>query len=431
MNWDLLGRLLLDLAVIIAVTLPLGFLARRLGQPAVIGEIAGAVLLGPTLLHGQLTEGLFQAGTRPSLQLIADIGVCAFMFLVGLGLDRTLLSGQGRLAGTVSLSSIALPFGLGTLLALYLLGSRPVVNEPAFVLFLGTAMSVTAFPVLARILTDRGLIRTPIGGIALAVAAVDDVVAWTLLALVAALAGGGDDPWTLLLALPYAAGMIWGVRPLLAKLARRRTATGRSSRIAGAAVLVAVPAGVLLSAKATDLLGLHLIFGAFLFGAVLPREAAPVLRRKALPLLERLCSLLLMPVFFGLAGMKVDLSSMDAMAWGQLGLILLVAVGGKFGGAYIGARANGVHPRHSTVLAILINTRGLTELIVLSVGLQIGVLSQQLYSLMVVMALLTTAMTGVVLRFVYPPELVRRDAAENDRTPASGGAARAALTDRP
>ncbi|MFG2351967.1 cation:proton antiporter domain-containing protein [Streptomyces phaeochromogenes] len=413
MNWELPGQLLLDLAVIITVAHLFGAVARRLGQPVVIGEIVGAILLGPTLLHGELTEGLFRAGTRPTLQLMADIGICAFMFLVGLGVDRTLLSGQGRLAGTVALSSIALPFGLGTVLALYLLGSHPASHEPVFVLFLGTAMSVTAFPVLARILTDRELIHTPIGGIALAVAAVDDVVAWTLLALVAALADGAGDPWRLLLALPYAGCMIWVVRPLLAGLVRRRAAAGRSSRAAGAAVLVVVPAGVLLSAKATDLLGLHLIFGAFLFGAVLPREGAPGLRRRALPWLERLCSLLLLPVFFALAGMKVDLSSMDATAYGELGLILLAAIGGKFGGAYLGARANGVHARHATVLAVLVNTRGLTELIVLSVGLQIGVLSQQLYSLMVVMALITTAMTGVVLHFVYPPEQVRRDVAGN------------------
>ncbi len=177
-------------------------------------------------------------------------------------------------------------------------------------------------------------------------------------------------------------------------------------------------AGVWLSAAVTDRLGLHLIFGAFLFGAVLPGDGAPALRRKALPVLERVCSTVLLPVFFMVAGLKVDLSSVDAVAYGELGLILLVAVGGKFLGAFLSARAVGVQSRHSVVLAVLINTRGLTELIVLSVGLQIGVLDQRLYSLMVVMALATTAMAGPLLRLVYPPERVRQDLAVADRTVA-------------
>ncbi|MFK0112041.1 cation:proton antiporter [Streptomyces sp. NPDC091217] len=409
------GRLILDLAVIVTLARLLGAAARRLGQPAVIGEIIGGILLGPTLFHGELTQALFPAEVRPSLKFVADVGVCVFMFLVGLGLDRGLLTGQGRLAVTVSLSSTALPFGLGALLALYLLGDHPASHELAFVLFLGTAMSVTAFPVLARILTDKGLIRTPIGGVALAVAAIDDVLAWSLLAAVAALAGGAANPWLVVLALPYAAVMLWAVRPLLARLAERRAAAA-GGRAAGAAVLIAVPAGLWLSATVTDRLGLHLIFGAFLFGAVLPRTGAPRLRRRALPLVERVSSAVLLPVFFMIAGLNVDLSSMNATACAELGLILLVAIGGKFGGAFLSARAIGVRPRHSVVLGVLINTRGLTELIVLTVGLQVGVLDRRLYSLMVVMALITTAMAGVVLRFVYPPERVRQDLAAQDRT---------------
>jgi Kef-type K+ transport system membrane component KefB len=227
--------------------------------------------------------------------------------------------------------------------------------------------------------------------------------------------------------------MLWGVRPLLAKLAQRRAATGPNGRVARAAVVVAVAAGLWLSATVTDRLGLHLIFGAFLFGAVLPREGAQALRRKALPVIERACSVLLLPVFFMVAGLNVDLSSMDAVAYGELGLILLVAIGGKFGGAFLSARAIGVRPRHSVVLAVLINTRGLTELIVLSVGLQIGVLDKRLYSLMVVMALITTAMAGVLLHFVYPPERVRQDLVLRDRTASSGteGSADPAVPARP
>jgi Kef-type K+ transport system membrane component KefB len=414
-------RLLLALVVIIASARLLGALARRLGQPAVIGEILGGILLGPTLFGGAVTEAVFPADVRPTLSTLASIGVCVFMFLVGLHLDHDMLRGQGRITATVSLSATVLPFGLGALLALYLAANHPSDNRLAFVLFLGTAMSVTAFPVLARILTDRGLINTPIGGLALACAAVSDVLAWSLLAVVAALAGGGGDPWRVLLVVPFAALMLKVVRPLLARLAGRRPARNQPtrrrlvrSRLAGAAVLVAVAAGVLLAAGATQWMGLHWIFGAFLFGAALPAEGAVALRERALPWIEKVSSLVLLPVFFVVAGIKVNLSGWDGVALGELGLILLVAIAGKGVGAFAGARVTGVRPRHATVLAILINTRGLTELVVLIVGLQLGVLDQSLYSLMVVMALVTTAMAGVLLRLVYPPDRVRQDLAARE-----------------
>ena len=403
--------LLLALVVIFVAARLGGVVARRLGQPAVIGEIVIGILLGPTLFGGAVTAAVFPAEVRPTLATLASVGVSVFMFLVGLHLDHRLLRGQGRIATTVSSSAIALPFGLGALLALYLVQHHPTTNRLAFVLFMGTAMSITAFPVLARILTDRGLIDTPIGGLALACAAVDDVVAWSLLAGVAALDDGGDGPWRVLLVIPFAALMLKVVRPFLARLAAGRPARGVP---AGAGVLVAVAVGLTLSALATEWMGLHAIFGAFLFGVVMPREGAAALRERALPWIEKVSSLVLLPVFFIVAGIKVNLSGLDGGALGELALILLVAIGGKCTGAFAGARVNGVRTRHSIVLALLINTRGLTELIVLTVGLQIGVLDQSLYSLMVVMALVTTAMAGVFLRFVYPPALVRRDTAARD-----------------
>lgn len=412
MALEVVPMLLLALAVTILSARLFGALARRLGQPAVMGEMLGGVLLGPTLFGGAVTRAIFPAEVRPALSTLATIGVCVFMFLVGLHLDHRLLRGQGRIATTVSLSAIALPFGLGVLLALHLVGSHPTGDRLVFALFLGTAMSVTAFPVLARILTDRGLIDTPIGGLALACAAVDDVLAWSLLAVVAALAGDGDHAWRVLLAVPFAVLMLKVVRPLLARPAVRRWGGGRwSGRWAGAGVLVAVAGGLLASATATHAMGLHAIFGAFLFGVVMPREGAAALRGRTVPGIEKVVAWVLLPVFFVAAGIKVDLSGMDGAALGELALIMLVAIGGKCVGAYAGARFNRVRSRHSAVLAILINTRGLTELIVLTIGLQLAVLDQSLYSLMVVMALGTTAMAGVLLRLVYPPELVRRDAA--------------------
>lgn len=413
-------RLILDLAVIIVVARLFGAAARRLGQPAVIGETLAGILLGPTLFHGAITSALFPTSVRPSLQLIANIGVCVFMFLVGLELDSRLLSGQSRLATTVSLTSMVLPFALGVLVAFPLLADHPTSHRLGFVLFLGTAMSVTAFPVLARILTDRGLIRTPIGGIALAVAAIDDVLAWTLLVVVAALVGAGSHPVLLLLVPPYAVAMVWGVRPLLAKWAARQDRREATGWMTDVSVLLIVSLGLWLSAEVTNRLGLHVFFGAFLFGCILPREGAAALRRRVLPWVERGCFWLLLPVFFIVSGIKVNLSSMTAAMYGELALILLVAIGGKFGGAYLGARLSGVRQRHAVVLAALINTRGLTELIVLSLGLQLAVLDQRLYSLMVVMALITTALAGVLLRFVYPDELVRADSAELDRADSAG-----------
>jgi Kef-type K+ transport system membrane component KefB len=407
---DVMAILAVDLVVIVVVARALGALARRLGQPAVIGEILGGVLLGPTLFDGAVTNALFPADVRPTLTTIAMVGVCLFMFLVGLELDPELLRGHSRIATTVALSAMVLPFGLGVLLALYLAGNHPTGNHLVFVLFMGVAMAVTAFPVLARILTDKGLLHTPIGGLALACAAIGDVLAWSVLAVVAALAGGAAEPWRVLLIVPYALFLLRVVRPLLNRLAARNPAPGR---LGGAAVLVAVPAGVLLSAELTGWMGLHGIFGAFLLGVAMPREGAAALRARVLPWVRRGCAYLLLPVFFVVAGSAVDLSFVGGVALGELGLILLVAIGGKFGGAFLGARASGIRPRHATVLAILINTRGLTELIVLTVGLQLAVLDRELYSLMVVMALVTTAMAGVVLRLVYPPELIRRD---QDRT---------------
>jgi Kef-type K+ transport system membrane component KefB len=412
MRLDQAPTLVLALAVIVVVARAFGTVARRLGQPVVIGEILGGILLGPTLFGGAVTNALFPAAVRPPLAMLANVGVCVFMFLVGLELNRDLLRGQARIAASVAITAMLLPFGLGAALALYLVGRHPTDHRLGFVLFLGTAMAITAFPVLARILTDKGLIHTPIGGLALASAAVGDVLAWSVLAVAAALvADGSADPWRVLLVLPFAALLLGLVRPQLARLAARPVATGR---VAGTVVLAAVGVGLLLSSVATAWMGLHPIFGAFLFGVAMPRNGGAALRRRSVPWIERICSILLLPVFFAVAGIKVDLSAANPAALGELALILLVAIVGKFAGGFLGARVNGVRPRHATVLGILINTRGLTELIVLTVGLQLGALDTDLYSLMVTMALVTTAMTGVLLRLVYPPHRVQQDLAAHD-----------------
>ncbi|MFC4121841.1 cation:proton antiporter [Nonomuraea zeae] len=383
--------LLLAIAVIIVVTRLFGALATRVGQPPVIGEILAGILLGPTLLGQAGTELLFPTDIRPFLQTLANVGVVVFMFLVGLEVDHALLRGKGRLATTVSLTSVLLPLGLGALLALYLLQSHPHPQRLGFALFMGTAMAVTAFPVLARILTDRGLHRTKIGGLALTCAAVDDVLAWSLLALVVAINGAAPDQWRLALAVPYLMVMFWVVRPLLRRLAAT-AAPGQAFAI--------VLAGLMLSGYLTEWIGLHSLFGAFLFGLIMPREGAERLRGLTVEWLGQVCAVLLLPIFFVMGGLNVNLSALGTAGLVELALILLVAVGGKFTGAYAAARLHGLDGRESATLGTLMNTRGLTELIILSVGLRLGVLDRDLYSLMVVMALVTTAMAGPLLALI-------------------------------
>ncbi|MFF8731203.1 cation:proton antiporter [Streptomyces sp. NPDC015171] len=397
MTTNQLFALFSDLALILVLAHALGAVARRLSQPAVIGEVLAGILLGPTLLGHKLSDFLFPMDIRPMLTALADVGMAVFMFIVGLELDRTILRGTGRLAATVSVSSIVLPFGLGALLALGLADADAPDNRLGFVLFMGTAMSVTAFPVLARILTDRKMQHTPVGGLALACAAIGDVLAWCMLAAVVALAGGGGaDQWYLLLLVPYTAVMLWVVRPLLRRLVA--AGDGRLSPV----LLTAVLAGLLVSGAATERIGLHFIFGAFLFGVVMPKESTERLRADITDRIGQVSAQLLLPVFFISVGLKVDLSDLGRSGWRDFALILLVAVSGKFLGAFLSARAHGVTARQSAVLATLMNTRGLTELIILTAGLQLGVLDERLYSLMVAMAVVTTAMAGPLLALFRP-----------------------------
>lgn len=414
-------NLLVALAVIILTAALLGRLARRVGQPAVIGEVLAGVLLGPTLFHGAVANNLLPTGIRPFLTALASVGVAVFMFLVGMELDRSLVRGTGRIAASVSLTSILVPCAGGIALGAYMLHDYPNKHHLGFMLFIGVAMSITAFPVLARILYDRKLQQTPLGVTALSCAAIDDVLAWSLLAIVVTAVGADIHQWRIALLLPYVLLMLVPVRRALSTLVARREKSGRLTTD----MLSIVLAGVLLSGAATEWMGLHFIFGAFLFGAVMPRPAESALHGDLLERIGQMNSVLLLPVFFIVAGLKVDLSHISASDLTDLGLIMVVAVGGKFGGAFIAARLNGLGNGMAASLASLMNTRGLTELIVLGVGLQLGVLNTRLYSLMVVMAVVTTAMTGPLLKLFYSPTL----AAEPNlaAVPASSNGAASAL----
>jgi Kef-type K+ transport system membrane component KefB len=404
---------LADLAIIILLARLLGIAARRLGQPPVLGEIIAGILLGPTLFHGKITETLFPMTLRPPLIALANLGVVLFMFAVGYRIDLRLFRGHERVAASVSISSVILPLSLGTGLGVWLASRHHVHHVVPFALFVGTAMAVTAFPVLARILTDRGMLRTRIGGIALASAAMDDVLAWSLLIVVVAIAGAGGQQLRLLLAPVYAVVMFGVVRPLLRRLVGAYQRRGRLT----ANVLAAVLVGLLLSSYATDWMGVKYIFGAFIFGVVMPREGdtAAALRENILGNLEQVSVLVLLPVFFVVSGLSVNLSAVGLSGLVELCLILLVAIVGKFGGAFGGARIAGVRGRRAGVLATLMNTRGLTGIVILAVGLQLQILDQSLYTLMIVMAIVTTAMAGPLLNLIYPDRFVRRDTAEADR----------------
>ncbi|WP_218945927.1 cation:proton antiporter [Streptomyces hawaiiensis] len=408
--------IMVGLALILALAHLLGRLARRCGQPAVIGEIVAGILLGPTLFHGALSETLVPVDTRPMLTTLGNLGVALFMFLVGLELDYRLLRGNGRTTAGVAVGSIVCAFGFGVLLALYLWDDHSVEHRLAFLLFIGAAMSITAFPVLARILTDQGIQHTRIGALALASAAVGDVAAWLLLAALLTLTGS-QNSWQVLLVVPYALAMVWVLRPLLGRLlaaparGRRDPEDGAVEQGLSATQLATLTALLLVSGALCEWLGVHFIFGVFLAGAIVPRRGTERLRAAVRDRFETIIWMLL-PAYFAVSGLKVDLTTVGGDGLGELGLILLVAIGGKFGGAYVGARFAGQSGRSATTLGILMNTRGLTELIILGVGLQLGLLDTELYSLMVVMALVTTAMTAPLLRWAYPSRMIDADLRE-------------------
>jgi len=396
---DALMHVLVALALIIVVARAMGSLFKRLNQPAVIGEVIAGILLGPSLLGRMVPEAsafLLPPSVAPYLGVIAQIGVILFMFLVGLHLDTSLLKKRSHTSVAISHASIIAPFILGALLALWLyprLSSREVPFT-IFALFMGVSMSVTAFPVLARILTDRRMHQTRMGTIALSCAAVDDVTAWCLLAFVVGLAQSHPSSAGITVALTfcYIAFMLVVVRPGAVWLARRYE---HPSRV-GQRTLALICVALLLSALATELIGIHALFGAFLLGAVIPHDSG--LARAALEKLEDVVVVLFLPAFFAFTGLRTEIGLVIGVEqWLICGLIILVASAGKFGGTLVAARLTGLDWRDAASLGVLMNTRGLMELIVLNVGLDLGVLSPTLFAMLVLMAVVTTLATTPAL----------------------------------
>jgi Kef-type K+ transport system membrane component KefB len=397
--------LLIQISVILAASRLVGIIFRRFHQPQVMGEMVAGILLGPSLL-GWLAPGvsatLFPPESLGFLNALSQVGLLLFMFLVGLELDPELLRGRGHTAVVTSHVSILAPFLLGTLLALYLYprlsdSSVPFIN---FALFIGIAMSITAFPVLARILTERNLLRTRVGSLTITCAAVDDVTGWCILAGVVLLVRAAERTiplWaTLAGVIVYILVMIFIVRPLMGRLERVYEKRGKLTQDVMAFIFLLV----LLSGLVTEWLGIHALFGAFLVGAIMPKHHhfVQALTQK----LEDAAVVLLLPLFFAFTGLRTSIGLVSgSQMWLYCGLIILVAIAGKFGGSTLAARVTGTPWREASTLGILMNTRGLMELVVLNIGLDIGILSPTLFTMMVLMALATTFMTAPLLQWVY------------------------------
>lgn len=402
---DALVHVLVAMTAVLVTGRLLGLVFRRVGQPPVIGEVMGGILLGPSLLGRVWPDAaafILPPLVGPYLAVIAQLGVILYMFLVGLELNAGVLRKRAHVAVAISHASIVLPFLLGATLALVLyprLSSRDV-SFTSFALFVGVAMAITAFPVLARILTDRKMHRTQLGVIALACAAADDVTAWCLLAFVVGVAQAQVGGAILVtgLAVAFIGFMFLVVRPLATRFLGRLDEVQLSPD-----VVALVLAGLLLSALSTEAIGVHAIFGAFLFGAVIPHDSA--IGRALTHKLQDLVTLLLLPAFFAYTGMRTQIGLVEGVGqWLVCGLVIVVATAGKFGGTVMAARLAGLGWRESGTLGVLMNTRGLMELIVLNIGLDLRVISPTLFAMMVLMAIITTMATSPALFL-----LARRD----------------------
>lgn len=418
--------LIIQVALIIIVSRVLGLLFRKIQQPQVVGEMVAGIMLGPSLLGWlapNVSAVIFPLASLKFLNTLSQVGLLLFMFIIGLELDPKLLKGRGHAAVLISHVSIILPFLLGTLISLYLypiLSSQPI-SFTAFALFMGASMSITAFPVLARILSEKNLIKTKIGAVTIACAAIDDVTAWSILALVVAVVRAGSNKipfWvTISGAIVFILIMIFLIRPLISRLEVYFQNKGNvlTNDILGMILLL-----MLASAWTTEWLGIHALFGAFFMGAMMPRnkEFLDAIIGK----LNDVTVVLFLPIFFALTGLNTSIGLIHGSEmWSFFGLILAAAVFGKLGGSTIAARVSALHWRESIGLGILMNTRGLMELIILSIGLELGVISHALFTMMVMMALVTTFMTTPFFDWAYPRRLLRKEQEEIEKGEQKSG----------
>lgn len=395
-----LALLLAQIIVILFVSRIFAWIFQKIGQPTVIGEIVAGIVLGPSLLgllFPEFSLVLFPVGSLENLNVLSQIGLILFMFIVGMELDLSVLKNRAKEAIVISQFSIIFPFALGMVLAFYLFQSFSPLGTQflPYALFIGIAMSITAFPVLARIVRERGMHNTRIGSIVITCAAINDVTGWCLLAAVIAITKAGSfvsSIYVILMSIAYVLTMLMVVRPFLKRIGELHSSRENLTKPIVAIFFLTL----ILSSFATEVIGIHALFGAFLAGTIMPEN--PKFRNVFVEKVEDVSMVLLLPLFFVFTGLRTQIGLLDeAYIWEATGLIILVAVTGKFIGSAFASRYVKLNWKDSLTVGALMNTRGLMELIVLNIGYELGVLTPEIFAMMVIMALITTFMTGPAL----------------------------------
>jgi len=400
---DPLAVLLLQIIVIIACARFAGFLFKKIGQPAVIGEIVAGIILGPSVLglfFPGINQFLFPAASLGTLNFLSQVGLILFMFIIGMEIDLKAIGKQAYDAVIISHASIIIPYALGVTLAYFIYRDYAPAGTSflSFALFMGIAMSITAFPVLARILQEKGLTRSRLGAMALTCAAADDLTAWCILAAVIALVKSGSSIsvlYTIGFAVVYVLIMMKVVRPYLERLS-----TVYDNKIKKRTPIIALLFVILIiSSYITSIIGVHALFGAFMAGVIMPGSFS--FRKIVVDKIEDVSIILLLPLFFVITGLRTEIGLInEGHLWITFLWILLVAVAGKFGGSAFAARMVGQSWKDSLSIGVLMNTRGLIQLIVLNIGYDLGILTPEIFAMMVLMALVTTFMTGPALDLI-------------------------------
>lgn len=399
-----IALLFLQILIVAAFARILGYVfSRKLKQPNVMGEIVAGIMLGPSLLgyyFPEMMNEIFPPSSLGNLSTFSQVGLILFMFIIGMELDLKVLKSKVHSAILISHASIIFPFGLGMALSYFIYQEFAPQNISflSFSLFIGISMSITAFPVLARILQERNLTRTPLGAMVLTCAAADDITAWILLAIIVTIAKAGSlgiALFTIGLSIVYILTMIFVVAPFLARLGTIYISRENLTKTAVAMILLIL----LGSSFTTEVIGIHALFGAFLAGVVMPSEGN--LKKLVAEKIEDVAVILFLPVFFVITGLRTQITLLnDGHLWYTLGLVVLIAVIGKFFGSAIAARYSGASWEESLSIGALMNTRGLMELVVLNIGYELGILGPEIFSIFVLMALITTLSTGPVLDLI-------------------------------
>lgn len=397
-----LGAFLIQLIIIIISSRVFGYFFKKMGQPSVMGEILAGIFLGPSILGSIFPlylQTIFPPGSLDTMRILSQIGLMLFMFVVGMELDLDILKTKARTAITISNASIIIPFSLGVVLAYFLHDYYAPVDAPfyAFALFMGIAMSITAFPVLARIIRERAMRDKRIEAIAMTSAAINDVTGWVALAFVIAIIKAhsfSNSVYTLFATIGYMLVMIFVIRPLMNKLSKAKE-TGLVKQSTVAIIFIVM----LLSSLCTELIGVHALFGAFMAGVIMPQQWH--FRQIITDKVEDVALILLLPLFFVITGLRTHINAVNTPTlWAVTALIIFVAVIGKLGGSALAAKMTGENNYNSLSIGALMNTRGLMELVILNIGYELGILSEEIFTMMVIMALVTTFMTSPLLSFL-------------------------------